>query len=150
MEQDKEVIFIYNKDFNFVRSFPVMDNRVSWLNNPVVNNDGDIYLSRNRYGQGNHSNMISEIFKYDSLGNLLWKKELLDRNDPYLVLNKGKLYFGAMNLWAYQTNLLNWEIIRLDPTSTPFHRYVCNIILYNYFIQFIFPSEYNRVHINFV
>ncbi|HED05154.1 MAG TPA: SDR family NAD(P)-dependent oxidoreductase [Ignavibacteria bacterium] len=34
--------------------------------------------------------------------------------------------------------------------SIMFHIYLCNIMLYNYFVQFIFSSEYYRVGINFV
>ncbi|MDR3611878.1 MAG: T9SS type A sorting domain-containing protein [Ignavibacteriaceae bacterium] len=110
------MVFVYSSELHFLRSFPIMDKQLSWLMGSLVQN-GNLYLSRSTYGTGNYSNMITNIYNYDSLGNLVWTKLYPDREDPYLTTDdKGNLYCGATNLWSY-INTETWELMKLDPTN---------------------------------
>ncbi len=111
-------IYAYAENFNFIRSFQIFDGQMSWVYNCFVLN-GYLYTSRNRYGQGDFTNMVSDIYKYDLYGNLIWTKELLDRLDPHLVKCDDGVYFGATKFYQVNdsTSFEGWEISKIDTSN---------------------------------
>ena len=113
-----EKIFVYDLDLNFLRSFTIMDNQYGWVTSCFAKN-GFVYLARWRYGTGNYTNIISDVYKYDSVGTMLWTTKLLDNDFPHLSLsiNDG-IYCGTTNFWHNSTNSLqSWELTKLDSNN---------------------------------
>jgi hypothetical protein len=107
--------FLYDNNLNFIRSFTVADNHPSQIVNGCLVENGYLYIARSKYGEIHHSNVSADIYKYDSLGNLIWSKELPDRYGPYLTsAPDGNIYCGTTNLWSYDTTQVTWEAIKLD------------------------------------
>jgi hypothetical protein len=112
-------VFVYDSNLNFIRSFPVTDNIYGYVQSAFVQN-GNIYLARWRYGSGVVSNKISDVYKYDSLGNLIWTKTLLDYDNPYIIQGDDGIYFASRKYYVDSLATIGsvkWEIAKLDSST---------------------------------
>jgi hypothetical protein len=110
--------FVYDKDFNFIRSFQITDGKPLELVSCGVFQNGYLYVARSKYGGGDHSNLSADIYKYDAFGHLLWTKTLADRYNPFIVATPDEgVYCATTNLGSHDTTSVIWEVIKIAPDS---------------------------------
>ena len=111
----KWMVFIYDSNLNFVRSFSIMDSQFGDIISAFAQNSGT-YLARWRYGSGVVTNKVSDIYKYDSLGNLIWTKTLLDYDDPYIIQGDDGIYFASRKYYMVNSasGSEKWEVAKLN------------------------------------
>lgn len=107
-------IIVYDNDVQYVESFTIAINRQDAFDG-LVAIDGYIYLSKSGYGQGQQSNVVSDIYKYSQSGQIIWRKHLLDRTKMCLAKSPdNQLYMGALNTSSPTNAWLSWEFSKLD------------------------------------
>jgi hypothetical protein len=111
-------IFIFDNELNFVSTFPLPSGAANVYG--VAPKDGYIYVSTSGSGVGGYSSAVSDLYKYDMKGNIIWQKHFLDKSAMNIALSPdGNLYIGSMNTNLKNSNpgtkaWLSWGFSKID------------------------------------
>jgi hypothetical protein len=98
--------FIYNEDLDLVKTITGQPGATY----NVVRFEDNYFVSGSRYGGGITTNRSGHVVRYDTVGNLLWLKEIPDVISMRLIINRERLYFCGVDVSTPYMHMLYGEI----------------------------------------
>ena len=111
-------VSIYDNELQYAGLFMLETN--SFTVHGLITIGKNIYVSRSGNGIGQYSNVVSDLYKYNKQGNMIWKKHFLDRTDMRLALSPdGNIYIGSFNTSKKNDDpstkaWLSWGFTKID------------------------------------